>query len=173
VDLKSLQRRCLLRVRELTIPRPFNLPELCANVAAKRDRDIRLLPMTLPGCGPCGLWIAGQHEDYIVYQQSTSRLHQEHIVLHEVGHLLCQHPGAARLGDEHIRLVFPHLDPEKVRAVLARAMYPNDEEREAEMLASLILHQAQRRPIPARTTDPAGAAIVARLEASMNLTGPG
>jgi hypothetical protein len=168
VDLKSLRRRCLLRVRELAIPQPFDLTELCAHIAASRGRDIRLLPMALPSTGPCGLWMATEQTDYIVYQQSTTPLHQEHIVLHEVGHLLCRHGEGRSLDNDHIGLAFRRLDPAAVQRILARTRYSTDEEREAEMIASLILHRARRTGDALPAADPRDAAVLARLQASMD-----
>jgi hypothetical protein len=170
VDFSTLRRRCQQRLRDLSIPQPFDLELLCADVAATRGRPIRLLPMTLPGSGPCGLWLAGEQADYIVYQEATSRLHQEHIVLHEIGHLLCRHR-VSSVTDGHLDAVFPHLNPETVRKILARSRYATEEEREAELIATLILQRAQRAPRTPRALDPASAAILARLEASIDPSG--
>jgi hypothetical protein len=79
------------------------------------------------------------------YDPGTSPLHAEHIVLHEVAHILSGHDGAR---DGFARLV-PDLDPATVRRMLGRAGYPSAQEREAEMMASLIRARSARPP---RTT---------------------
>jgi hypothetical protein len=150
------------------VPRPFDIAELCAGMARGRGRPIRLLPMSLPPGGPCGMWIAGEREDYIIYEATTSRAHREHIIMHEIGHLLCRHPAAPRLTDEQAYAVFPHLDPDMVRRVLARTRYSTDEEQEAEMIASLVLERAERAPTAPPATDPRASAILARLEATID-----
>ncbi|MCA0455435.1 MAG: hypothetical protein LCI00_15775 [Chloroflexi bacterium] len=42
--------------------------------------------------GLTGLWIPAQTADYIFYTRSTHPIHQVHIVLHEVAHMVLEHP---------------------------------------------------------------------------------
>jgi len=136
-----LRRRCLARLRALPLPAPFDVHVLCDQVAARRGRPIRLIPAA-GLTGVCGLWIATDTADLICYESDTTRPHQDHIILHEVSHLLCAHyPVELPTGT-----LLPDLDPAVVRAVLGRAGYSTDEEREAETLASLIRQRATTRP---------------------------
>jgi hypothetical protein len=134
-----LRRRCLLRLRDLPLPAPFDVHILCDQIAARRGRPIRLVPMA-GLTGVCGLWIATDTTDLVCYERDTTRPHQDHIILHELSHLLCEHfpvglPAA----------LLPDLDPAMVRTVLGRAGYSTAEEREAETLASLIRQRATTR----------------------------
>jgi hypothetical protein len=134
-----LRRRCLARLRDLPLPAPFDVRTLCDQIAARRGRPIRLVPMA-GLTGVCGLWIATDTTDLVCYERDTTRPHQDHIILHELSHLLCEHfpvglPGA----------LLPDLDPAMVRTVLGRAGYSTAEEREAETLASLIRQRATTR----------------------------
>ena len=43
---------------------------------------------------PCGLWISVPAADYVFYDPDTSRLHAEHIILHELAHMLSGHSNA-------------------------------------------------------------------------------
>ncbi|MGW5446082.1 hypothetical protein [Streptomyces asiaticus] len=65
----------------------------CHHLAAQRARPLRLhpLPAEAAATGACGLWLATDAEDHIFYERRTVPLHQEHIVLHEIGHLLFNH----------------------------------------------------------------------------------
>jgi hypothetical protein len=94
---------------------------------------------------PCGLWVGTDRADHVFYDPGTSPLHAEHIVLHELAHILSGH-GAAGAG---LARLFPDLDPATVREVLGRAGYTSAQEREAEMMASLI---RGRSAPPPRTT---------------------
>lgn len=131
------------------MPVPFDTNELCAKVAARRGRPIRLVPME-GLTGVCGLWVATATTDLIFYEQVTTPPHQEHIILHELSHVLCDHQRAASsassalssLGGQ-VEHLLPNLDPEMVHRVLGRAGYTSDEEREAELLASLIRQRAR------------------------------
>jgi hypothetical protein len=167
VDVAALTARCRARLAELDLPRPFDVQALCASVGRRRDRPIALLGLDLPPDAPCGLWLSAEHRDYIVYERATSPLHQEHIILHELGHLLCGHAGAPRLSEEHARRLFPVLDPDTVRRVLGRTGYSSEEEQEAEMLASMILLRAERHRRAPRVTDPAAAENLRRLESGL------
>jgi hypothetical protein len=168
MHLKQLRRRCAVLVDELDIPQPFDAHELCARLAASRGRPIRLLPLSLPTDSPCGLWVSANGTDYIIYEQATSRLHQEHIILHEVGHLISDHQAAPLLDDETSRLLFPSLEPSTIQRMLGRTQYSALEEQQAEMIASLILRQASRwSPEPSWTVPPEAAGIVDRLEHSL------
>lgn len=132
-----LRRRCAARLRELPMPVPFEVRALCQQVAAVRGRPIRLLPIA-GLTGVCGLWVATDASDLVFYEQDTTPSHQEHIILHELSHIICDHYPKSLSMAEQTRLLLPSLDPGMVRRVLGRAGYSNEEEREAEMLASLI-----------------------------------
>lgn len=167
MELKELRWRCEARLRALELPIPFDARIFCDMVAAKRGRPIVLRPVT-SRAGPWGLWVALPTADVIFYDLETSQLHQEHIILHEVGHLLCGHRPVPVADAEFLRLLFPDLRPESVQRVLRRASYSGDEEREAELLASLILERAEC--VPASRTlenDPRAAELLGRLSISL------
>lgn len=173
MNFKRLHRRSLELVRSLDIPSPFDIWELCGRVAERHGRPIRLEPVRLPVDGPCGLWISATDVDYIFYEQDTSQLHQEHIIAHELGHVICGHKENAVLGEETSRLLLPNLDPRMVQGVLARTYYTSAEEQEAEMVASLILQEANRTPLERNWTVPREAAeSVQRLDRSLRNTAP-
>jgi hypothetical protein len=145
--MESLRRRCERRLRGLHIPEPFDLDAFCREVAARRGR--RLLRRPVPGLSsgaPCGLWVGTAEADHVFYDPGTSPLHAEHIVLHELAHILSGH---ALAGSGSLVDLFPDLDPATVRQVLGRVAYSTAQEREAEMMASLIRGRSAR---PSRTT---------------------
>ena len=164
MDYKSLRRRCKAQVRELDIPDPFDAAELCRRLAVKRGRPLALLPIELSAGGPCGLWVSTAKADYIFYEARTSALHQEHIILHEVGHMLCQHEAAPVLGGTAAEALLPNLDPGMVRTVLGRTHYSDVEEQEAEMIATIILGRARPRRYEQQDAD----GVVARIQQSLD-----
>jgi hypothetical protein len=153
--VEGLRRRCEARLRGVRVPDPFDLDEFCAEVAARRGRPLFRRPVPgLSAEAPCGLWIGTDRADHVFFDPGTSPLHAEHIVLHELSHILCGHSGA----DAAIGRLFPDLDPAAVRRMLGRVAYSDRQEREAEMMASLIRGRSARSPRTAlgRVTDALG-----------------
>jgi hypothetical protein len=143
--MEGLRRRCERRLHGVRIPQPFELDAFCREVETRRGRP--LLRRPVPGLGshaPCGLWIATPEADHVFYDPGTSPLHAEHIVLHELAHILSGHALDASLG-----ALFPDLAPDTVARALGRVAYTSVQEREAEMMASLIRGRSARPP---RTT---------------------
>lgn len=98
------------------------------------------MPYALPVPGPYGAWIATATADYVLYQQKTTKPHQDHIILHEVGHILAGH----RTGEDHHdealwQQEMPDISPGTIRRALRRTSYEAAEEREAELIATIVL----------------------------------
>jgi hypothetical protein len=142
---RRLRRHCASRLASLDLPPTADLTVLCEHVARRRDRPIRLLPMPLHEARPCGVWLALPDADLIAYEAGTNRLHQDHIVAHELAHLICGHANLAGAPRLDTRTLFPDLDPKLVRAFLQRTHYSDDQEQEAEVMASLLLSRLSRR----------------------------
>ncbi|MFJ3633995.1 toxin [Streptomyces sp. NPDC090112] len=136
--LKELRRAGARRLAELGLPEAADVAELCGHLGAARGRPIVLVPMQMPSTHPCGMWVAARDEDLIFYDANTTGAHQEHIILHELGHIICCHRGAGGLDEAAARLLFPNLDPQLVRDMLLRATYDDVQEQEAEIIAYLL-----------------------------------
>jgi hypothetical protein len=168
-NFRKLRRRCEARVRKLPLPVPFEIGRLCRLLAEQRERPIHLRPMSACDSGVLGMWVAIESADLIFYEERTTPPHQEHIILHELGHLLCNHIPAERSLGEQVRLLLPDLDPDMVRKVLGRGGYRAAEEQEAELLATLIRDRAYRVAQPRRETN----AVADRIRAGFDWPGPG
>lgn len=171
---RALRRRCDRLVESLDLPASFDAPSVCDLIAERRGRRIVLLPMSLPVDSPCGMLVRTGSFDAIFFEQETSQLHQLLIVGHELGHILAGHDGAQTLDPEASRLLLPDLDPGLVHRFLGRTDYSRDQEREAEMIASLLVRRANQatlnmrmRPTPGLEIRPELVGIVDRLEHSL------
>lgn len=177
----ALRRRCRRLVDRLDLPRPFDAAEFIGTLALERGRRIELIPVSARPNLPCGLVITTAEADLILYSADTSPLHRQHILLHEAAHLLCGHVDEVAGGAEDaggsgertdaghvgagISSLLPHLPAELVRGVLGRTVYSEPQEREAELVASLILYRVARDDgPPARPPGPPS-----RLEAIFGL----
>ncbi|GIJ45067.1 hypothetical protein Val02_19530 [Virgisporangium aliadipatigenens] len=161
--LKELRRSCEARLKDLDVPAAGGVAELCARVAEGRGRPIHLIPMAMPATHPCGFWVATHEADFILYEADTSRTHQEHIVAHELAHLICCHRGTVTLDEASARILFPDVDPQVVRDMLGRAAYTDDQEREAEVMASVLLERLSRPEPPPSEAEGALARITSSL----------
>lgn len=155
----SLRKRCEAILGRLELAHPFSLDGLCDRIAEQRGRPIRLhpLPKEAAESGVCGLWVGTASVDYVFYEAQTTPLHQEHIVLHEIGHILFGHHSveAEESGSDG-----------QVPTVLGRTNYTTRQEQEAEMLASMIrIRTATTGPHPAHGTEAPD--TLARLESAM------
>ncbi|MGW0517410.1 ImmA/IrrE family metallo-endopeptidase [Crossiella sp. NPDC003009] len=166
--LRRTYRECADIVNGLALPQPFDVQVLCDRVGDERGRPIFLAPISLPTGGPCGLWINTDPADYIFFEADTSPLHQRHIVLHELGHLLCDHHAAPVLTPDASRLLMPSLDPAMVRRVLGRGCYSAVEEQQAEIIASMIIQRTSAWTAePVRPVPPEAAELVRRIERAL------
>jgi hypothetical protein len=151
-------------VRDLDIPRPFDLGDFVARLEHQRNRPIVLRPFRAGPGVPCGLLIATADADYVFHEQGTTPFHATHIKLHELAHILLDHRNGTVVWTKLVNLLVPDVDPELVQLILSRTAYSTAEEREAETLASLILEETGDPPRPAPVTGPETGSFLDRLE---------
>lgn len=168
----ALRRRCRAVLRGFHIPQPFSVEALCRRLGEERQRPIHLhaLPLQAARAGTCGLWLSTATDDHIFYEQRTTRVHQDHIVLHEIGHMLFDHH-ALDEDDSWIAALLTDLDPRAVRRMLARSDYSTRQEREAEMMASLIRTDLPSSGTAAAPVSGQATGVLARLRDGLGLGG--
>lgn len=137
------RRECEALVAALGLPAPFDLAAMCVHVGEQRGKPIKLMATSMSmGGGLCGMWMGTAKSDYVFYEQDTTVVHQQHIVFHELGHILRGHPPARLLGTELAHALAPHVDTSgEVPRVLGRDAYTDDHEYEAELIATFILRR--------------------------------
>ncbi|WP_194904797.1 hypothetical protein [Catenulispora rubra] len=150
-DLKRLRAACKARLRDIEIPRPFDLDEFARNVQAHRNRPLLILPAPDPTSDdmPYGSWWATDHGDFIFYEPHTTELHRTQIVLHELAHMLWGDEAAGVADSPAANTGLPDIEPAAIRTMMTRHNYSTPEERRAELLASLILEETGMAPAPA------------------------
>lgn len=141
-----LRRRCRALLRDLDVPVPLNVGDLCRKLGDQRGRPIELYEYPIKVPGPFGLWFRLRDRDAIFYQRESVRWHQDHIILHELGHLLGQHPSDAGVLDTNTEVIRndppAELDWEEGDegdvSRRRRTCYDDRYEREAELYATII-----------------------------------
>ncbi|MFG3289785.1 hypothetical protein ACGF3G_13410 [Streptomyces sp. NPDC048179] len=131
----------------IDIPDPFDAQVFCDRIATQRRRALHL--HSVPGISgtdaPCGVWIATERADHIFHEAATSPLHQNHIILHEIGHMLLGHTSILDGVQSAGGGLFADIDPATVVSLLTRASYGTEDERDAERFAGLIAGKAASR----------------------------
>lgn len=152
-------------VSGLEIPQPFDIQTFCRLLAEHRGRPLHL--HSAPGIStsetPCGVWIATDRADHILHEEATSPLHRDHIVLHEVSHMLLGH--SSLLDGGTAGALFTEVDLTAVTAILGRTGYGTEDERDAELLAGLIAHRAG---LLDNTTKPMPSGVLQRLDDALS-----
>ncbi|WP_208874729.1 ImmA/IrrE family metallo-endopeptidase [Streptomyces sp. PBH53] len=125
-----LVQECREFVKSLGLPPAASVRELRSFVEERIGQSIRIAPHeTADGSQPCGMVITSGGVNYIGYDPETSHAHQDHIIAHELAHLLKGHRGVPLVSD---------LDSDLLATVLGRTNYDEDTEREAEIIGSLL-----------------------------------
>jgi len=150
VDVTGALARSEQLLTTLRVPVPFDVRELCRQVAADRGRDLVLFPLDTARAGvPSGLWVEMPDRDELYYDAMTSPAHQDLI-----------HPGGGLA--ELVAAANPDIAG-AARRMLRRDGYSDQEELEAETFATVV---AQRYADQTRRTSPAVDELAQRLQST-------
>lgn len=154
---RRLRRPDLLA--ELKLPPVTNIRDLSDEVARRTGRRVVLEPREqAPSvCGACAVTESAVH---VFWDPRTSSLHQDHIIAHEFCHLLLGHH-EKRPASALSSTIFTNIDLATVQMMLGRTKYDEDEERDTELLASLLQRQIIDRWL--RSDQPSGDEVQDRL----------
>ncbi|MEV6671988.1 toxin [Streptomyces sp. NPDC051162] len=168
-DLKRLRRASEAVLARLDLPDGCGIATLTERLSADRGHPIQLVELPMGAESPCGMWLATDEADFILVEANTSRLHRDHIIAHELAHMLCGHRDSTGPDPTGFAHLLPNLDHQRVREILGRTSYSSAEEQEAETVASLILERVTRPPVECRwDVPPVDAETVARIDRSLN-----
>lgn len=114
------------------IPQPWSVDELCRRLTEQRSRMIVVHSLDLPSL-PFGVWYEDGERDHIIHRAELTGYHRDHVILHEICHMLARHNTADL--------------PEGIQSgvcdfLLEHAMrndYANSQEELAETFASMVL----------------------------------
>ncbi len=127
------------------MPRPWSMNAWVDRLEAWRGREIDLVPVAYRPGQPSGAWQARPDYDLIAYTEHTSALHQDHIIAHELAHLLCAHTGTCLMSESEAAELAPDLAPRALSHLLTRVTSGADEY-EAELIAVLLMSAATTGP---------------------------
>lgn len=143
----------------------FSLDTFVQWVEQKRNRPIELVPLRL-SAAVSGGWLQLMEKDFLFYEAETLAVHQVHIQLHELSHMLCGH-GAIQVDEssdvETLNQLFAYLvelfeSPGNIDApsdkLLLRTQRSIPQELEAERLSELILERVSAHQFEIMITRP-------------------
>ncbi len=152
-SLPALRARARSRVHAVLsavpLPRPWSMNRWVDRLESWRGREIDLVPVAYRPGQPSGAWQAREDYDLIAYTDHTSALHQDHIIAHELGHLLSAHSGTCLMSEADAAERAPDLTPRTLSHLLTRVTTGGDEY-EAELIAVLLMSAATTEPPAAR-----------------------
>jgi len=111
---------------------------VCERIGDARGRPIQVVPLDLPIANVDGLWVSTSDVDYIAVERRLAPVHRDQVILHELGHLICDHDSTPLVTLDALGTLFGSLDPKWVARVLAREHTRSEAELEAELVGSLI-----------------------------------
>jgi hypothetical protein len=146
----AVEQVCKLKA-SLALPDPWDLNTFVAQVAETVGKPISVVaqPELAADGFPCGLVVERTGDIVIIYDSTSSGYHGDHIVLHEIAHLLLNHADPGDDGHQHagfvnaVEVLLPDCDPAGVLRVLGRTDYDETEESQAELFASLVMSESR------------------------------
>ena len=126
----------------------FTLEGFADWLAQRRRRQIVFVPKSMPA-SISGAWVKGHDKDYIFCEMDTPIVHQAHIQLHEMAHMLCGHP-TVEVGPQQTQALLRHtgrIDSQALEHLLQRSVHSGQAEEEAESLTLFVQERvfAQKR----------------------------
>ncbi|MBN1317203.1 MAG: hypothetical protein JXA42_17095 [Anaerolineales bacterium] len=118
----------------------FTLDDFVHWLEKWRERQIIFVPRDMPST-LFGAWVKAGGTDYIFFDKNTISIHQAHIQLHEMAHMICQHP-TVDVESDQTRAILLRAGAKDFsscfESLLLRSAHTDQVEEEAEMLTSLI-----------------------------------
>lgn len=143
---RRLERSCRTKIADLDLPTPFRLSGLHQRLELQRGRELWVQGSEDLPAEITGLWIGTVTRDYVFYRAGLDGCRRDQTILHEFSHVICDHRSARVTDQAWLRDRCPWLTGlGDVEHMCMRTDYGTDDEREAELMASLILSRATRR----------------------------
>jgi hypothetical protein len=160
--LRTLRTTCA----RIPVPQPFDLDEFFAGLALLRQRPVEVRDLPAAACGTMtGAWVALRRLDLVFIDPGASAWHRNVIGLHEAAHMLCDHDTGLTVDYDMAGRLAPDIEPAAIRQILGRSGCSGTDERDTELVASLLLARADTGPSPAiARTD----AVTARLSEALH-----
>lgn len=124
----------------------FELSHFVKHIGIYREKPIQLVPFPFTPT-LFGVWVLAEMRDYIFYNACVQPIHQTHIILHEIAHMLLNHQ-RRRIDDvlpsELLRELGANGAMGRLRIAPTSDIHADEEEQESERFVYLIQRQLMR-----------------------------
>ena len=107
--IEELYRQASRKLAMLGLVKAFTMARLHRVIERNRGHPVHLIAKDLPILAPHGLWVAGQHADYVFYDRAAGPIRQHQIIGNEFGHMLLDDESVPAHPDELAELARPCL----------------------------------------------------------------
>jgi len=142
VDEYELRRVLHGMLEGFDIRPPFDAAVLCERLAWARGREIRLIARDLPSPAVFGCLVPMLTKDLIIYPEQAAQPHRQHIIFHEVVHLIRRHVSTGGAGE---LLMCGQLPDGCAGAEHRQTLYDHWKEWEAEAGATMLTEWSKKR----------------------------
>lgn len=145
----------------------FALADLHRRIEQQRGRNVLLIPRSLPALAPHGLWISGQHADYVFYAEDATPVRKKLIIGHEYGHMIFDDPSPPADVDQIAAMLMPDVDQSVPVSIMARSTYDEPTEHRAEVFGTVVAQRADswtNLTVPTPADPEVTARLIATLE---------
>jgi hypothetical protein len=137
--VRAVTKKLIAQLPDL--PQPWDVEMLCRALERTRGRPLTLHPVDLPAL-PFGMWYDDGAVDHIFYRSSATGYYRDHIILHEICHMLAGHGRARRDLATEPGSANPVVGGPRAK----RNACSNTEEELAEAFSSMVLKIAGQMP---------------------------
>ncbi len=118
----SLVRQARAVLDQLGLPETFTIADLQQRIEQRRGRRIHLISHPLPAQGPHGMWVMGETDDYVFFDDAAPPLRRLQIIGHEFGHIVFDDEGGPVHPQQLGILLEPHDTPDRTVNVNTRML---------------------------------------------------
>jgi hypothetical protein len=146
VETKARQVLAALSAENAWDFRTFSIDDLRSWLELVRGRKIHFFEVHHMPLGLFGVWMMAENQerDFVFFYEKVSPTHKLLIQLHELAHMILEHPTASVIMGEGINPVQNVEDKAFWAQALMRSTQSTRYDEEAEALARLILHEMKR-----------------------------
>jgi hypothetical protein len=145
--VRTMVRQAGTVLDQLGMRGTFTLDELHRSLERQRGRRIHLIPHPMPPHGPHGMWVMGESDDYVFFDQAAPPMRKLQIIGHEFGHIAFNDEGGPARLEELAGQLMPGdasgvADPDaRTLSACTRTVYDDMIEQRCEWFGTVVVQR--------------------------------